>query len=122
MIQTWKKSSKSVRLQVLVSPEDYAAWYTYAAENEITVKNDSDLVRKLIARVQNIDKLDLDVYILKDRCTRVETKLKERDIIIEKQRESISILKSKRLQLIEELDRLNENIKIKRSKKKIVKK
>lgn len=109
MTKTWKKSSRSVRLQVLVSPEDYAAWYNYAAENEIPVKNDSDLVRKLISKVQNIDKLDLDVYILRDRTKQLEKKIEERD-------EVISRLQSTRIQLEQDLERLKENIKRRRKK------
>lgn len=99
-------------------PEDYAAWYNYAAENQIAVKNDSDLVRKLISRVQNIDKLDLDVYILRDRCNRLETKLKERDDIIARLENNASRLQSIRLQQAQDLNRLKENIKKKRRKKK----
>jgi len=118
MIKTWKKSSRSVRLQVLVCPEDYVAWHNFAADLEIKANNDSDLVRKLIARVQNINKLDLDVYILRDRTKQLEQKVAERDQLIETQQNKISILKSERLQAIADLDQLKENIKKKRRQKK----
>lgn len=111
MTRTWKKSSRSIRLQVLVCPEDYAAWYNYAAEQDISVRNDSELVRKLMQLATNTEDLDLKIYVLRNKIKMLaEDKAKDQEII--------SRLQTTRIQLQQDLDRLKENIKKKRRQKK----
>ena len=98
-----------MRIQLLLDPKMYGDWVKYAADNKIFHNNDSDLIRKLIGRIAFTEKLDLDVYILRDKVTQLKGQILKRDDVI-------SRLQTTRIKLQEDNDRLKANIK--RGKKK----
>lgn len=100
---------RNMRISVFIDPSEYANWKNYAAESKLSYKNDSELVRNLIHRVQHAEKLDLDVYILRDKVKQLKERLLQREDIISK-------LQSTRVHLQQDLDRLEENIKRRKKK------
>ena len=101
--------ARNVRISVFLEPVEYKNWVDYAAESKIKYKNDSEMVRKLIHQVQRAEKLDLDVYILRDKIKQLKLQIIQQDDII-------SRLQTTRIQLQQDLDRLKENIKRRKKK------
>lgn len=103
--------TRNLLVRVYLDPKEYETWKNFAAEHHIKYKNDGELVRNLIHQVAYVEKLGLDVYILRDKIKQVKEQLLKKEDIISK-------LQSTRVQLQEDLDRLKENIEKKRKKKK----
>jgi len=108
--------AKNIRLQVLMEPNQYNNLKEHAIEKGINYKNDSDLIRKILHKATVEDSnAELTTYIMKDQIKQQKEK-------IEKQNTLIRDLQNKRIELQNEIERLQELKKKKGPKKKTNKK